>query len=70
LKNKVTKQVIYLVTAIASVICGIIPGIIIHLCMMPEMTCRAIFRPTDIICSIIIFLFSIIGLIFSKKEKS
>jgi hypothetical protein len=36
--------------------------------MMPEMTCRAVFRPTDIICSIIIFLFSIIGLILSKKE--
>jgi hypothetical protein len=38
--------------------------------MMPEMTCRAIFRPTDIICSIIIFLFSIIGFIFNKKEQS
>jgi amino acid transporter len=70
LKNKVSKQVIYVLTAISSIVCGIIPGILIHLCMMPEMTCRAIFRPTDIICSIIIFLFSIVGFIFSKKEKS
>ncbi len=69
LKNKVAKQAIYVLAAIASIVCGIIPGILIHLCMMPEMTCRAVFRPTDIICSIVIFLFSIVGLIFSKKEK-
>jgi hypothetical protein len=69
LKNKVAKQAVYMLAALSSIVCGIIPGIIIHLCMMPEMTCRAIFRPIDIICSIVIFLFSIVGFIFNKKEQ-
>jgi hypothetical protein len=34
------------------------------------MTCRALFQPTDIICSIVIFLFSIVGLLFNKKEQA
>jgi uncharacterized membrane protein len=70
LKNKVAKQVIYVLAAISSIVCGIIPGILIHLCMMPEMTCRAIFQPADIICSIVIFLFSIVGFIFNQKEQA
>jgi hypothetical protein len=69
LKNKVAQQVIYVIVALSSIVCGIIPGILIHLCMMPEMTCRATFRPADIICSIVIFLFSILGLLFNKKES-
>jgi hypothetical protein len=70
LKNKVVKQVIYVIAALSSVVCGIVPEILVHLCMMPEMTCRALFRPTDIICSSVIFLFSIVGLLFSKKEQA
>jgi hypothetical protein len=36
--------------------------------MMPEMTCRATMRPTAIICSVIIFIFAIVSLLFTKKE--
>jgi hypothetical protein len=38
--------------------------------MMPEMTCRAALRPTAIICSVIIFIFAIVSLIFEKKASA
>jgi hypothetical protein len=38
--------------------------------MMPEMTCRAMFRPITILCSLIICLASIAGFIFVKKAKA
>jgi hypothetical protein len=38
--------------------------------MMPEMTCRAMFRPITILCSLIICLVSIAGFIFVKRAKS
>jgi hypothetical protein len=70
LKNTIVKKIIFVITAILSVICMITPGVLIHLCMMPEMTCRATFRPAAIICSIIILLFSVFALLFDKKEKA
>jgi hypothetical protein len=36
--------------------------------MMPEMTCRAAMRPTAIICSIIIFIFAVVNLLFTKRN--
>jgi uncharacterized integral membrane protein len=67
LKNKTSKKITYVITAAASILCAIIPGTLIHLCMMPEMTCRAQFRPTVIVFSIVIFLSSIAGLLFDKE---
>jgi hypothetical protein len=69
LKNILAKQIISGIIALLSVICALIPGILFYLCMMPEMTCRAALRPADIICSIVIFLFAIVGLLFEKKER-
>jgi hypothetical protein len=57
------------VSAVAALICALVPGILIQLCMMPEMTCRAVFRPIDIACSIIILVFAVIRLFFVIKEK-
>jgi hypothetical protein len=57
------------VSAAAAVICTIVPGTLIQLCMMPEMTCRAVFRPIDIACSIIILVFAVIRLFFVIKEQ-
>jgi uncharacterized membrane protein len=67
LKNKTAKKITSVITAAASIVCAIIPGTLIHLCMMPEMTCRAEFRPTVIVFSIVIFLSSIAGLLFDKE---
>jgi hypothetical protein len=36
--------------------------------MMPEMICREIVRPTAMICSIIICLFSIVSLLLEKRS--
>jgi hypothetical protein len=67
--NKLTGYITSIVIAIASVFCSIVPGIIISLCMMPEMTCRATMRPTAIISSVIIFISAIVSLLFTKKES-
>jgi hypothetical protein len=66
-KTNVTNIISGLVI-LASIISAIVPGIIISLCMMPEMTCRAIFRPVDVICSILIIVFVTVSL-FIKEAK-
>jgi hypothetical protein len=57
-------------TGVISVVNAMIPGILISLCMMPEMTCRAVLRPTTIFCSLIICLSSITGFSFVKKVRA
>jgi phosphoglycerol transferase MdoB-like AlkP superfamily enzyme len=69
-KNTIAKYVLSAVVAVASVLGAMIPGIIVSLCMMPEMTCRAALRPTAIICSVIICIFAIVSLIFEKKASA
>jgi hypothetical protein len=69
LKEKIVKRILLGVSAVAAVICALTPGIIISLCMMPEMTCRAVLRPIAIIGSAVIFLFVIVGFLSEKKER-
>jgi hypothetical protein len=57
-------------TGIISVVNAMIPGIFISLCMMPEMTCRAVLRPMTILCSLIICLSSVTGFSFVKRVKA
>jgi hypothetical protein len=68
IKNRNVSTIITGLIIVASVICAIVPGILISLCMMPEMTCRAIFRPVDVICSILIIIFATVSL-FVKEAK-
>jgi hypothetical protein len=63
------RRILLGVSAVAAVICALTPGIIISLCMMPEMTCRAVLRPIAIIGSVIILLFVIVGFLSEKKER-
>jgi hypothetical protein len=44
------------VAVLAAMISAITPGILIELCMMPEMTCRSVFRPVDVVCSVLILI--------------
>jgi hypothetical protein len=37
--------------------------------MMPDMVCRAIFRPFAIADSCVILLFAIVGLLYEKRVK-
>jgi hypothetical protein len=68
IKNRNVSTIITGLIIALSIISAIIPGIIITLCMMPEMTCRAIFRPVDVICSILIIVFATVN-IFIKENK-
>jgi hypothetical protein len=68
IKNKIASNINSGLVILAGVISAITPKIIINLCMMPEMTCRAIFRPVDIICSILIIVFVAVSL-FIKEVK-
>jgi asparagine N-glycosylation enzyme membrane subunit Stt3 len=51
------------VICVAAVLSAIVPGILIDLCMMPGMTCRAVFRPVDVICSVVILLSAAVRLV-------
>jgi uncharacterized membrane protein len=68
IKKRNVTNIISSLIILASIISAIVPGIIISLCMMPEMTCRAIFRPVDVICSILIIVFTTVSL-FIKEAK-
>jgi uncharacterized membrane protein len=68
IKNRNVSSIISGLVILASIVSAIVPGIIISLCMMPEMTCRAIFRPVDVICSILIIAFTAVSL-FIKEVK-
>jgi hypothetical protein len=66
-KETIKKLVLLGITAVLSVINAVVPGVVISLCMMPEMTCRAVLRPVTILCSLIICLSAIAG--FLLKER-
>jgi hypothetical protein len=68
-KEDSKKRIMLGFTGAISVVNAVVPGILISLCMMPEMTCRAVLRPMTILCSVIICLSSITGCICSKSEQ-
>lgn len=70
MKERIVSILLSGIIALASVISAIVPGIIISLCMMPEMTCRAVFRPVDMICSLLILVFAVINLFISIKKEN
>jgi hypothetical protein len=69
-KEEGKKRILLGITFVISVINAMIPGILISLCMMPEMTCRAVLRPTTIFCSLLICLSSITEFTIMKKVKA
>jgi hypothetical protein len=70
IKESRNRRTLLALSAIASLVAAIAPGILISLCMMPEMTCRAIFRPFAIAISCVIFLFAMVGLLYEKRVKA
>jgi hypothetical protein len=70
LRNTLHRRILLAVSAIASILCTLVPGVIISLCMMPQMTCRAVFRPFTIAFSCVIFLFAMVGLLYEKRVKA
>jgi len=68
-KSKDGKAAVSGCIAAASAVTFFIPNIIIRLCMMNEMHCHAVMKPSVWVISVIIFLLSLIN-IFLKLKKT
>lgn len=55
------KILLYIFIAVGAVFAAVIPSNIIRLCMMNEMQCRAVMRPSVIFISVLIAAFSLIS---------
>lgn len=64
-KLAVVMRILTMVCALAA---AVIPGNVIRLCMMNEMRCRAVMRPSVILLSVLIIVFSLIGLISGNSR--
>lgn len=47
----------------------VIPGNIIHLCMMPEMRCRAVMKPGAMVFAILLIALAAADLVIGNKKK-
>lgn len=68
LKNK-AGSILSFLTAVCGVVTALIPGVIMPLCMMADMSCRAVMRPWTILLSAAVALFALLGGIISIKKK-
>jgi hypothetical protein len=56
--------------AAVGVVSALVPGVLVQLCMMPEMTCRALLRPTALVCSVVILLSAVLRLVAEVRGKA
>ena len=68
-KNKMMQICLSVLTLICGILCILIPGRIISLCMMPEMRCRAITQPGGIIFGVIFIILAAAALLAGRKKK-
>lgn len=68
LKNKVGAILSFL-TTVCGVVTALVPGVIMPLCMMADMSCQAIMKPWTILLSAAVALFSLINGIVCIRKK-
>ena len=68
-KGKV-KAILSFVTAAVAVVELLIPGVILSLCMMPSMSCRATMKPWTMLLSVAIAFVSIVSGIMTLRKDS
>ena len=68
LKNKVGAILSFL-TTVCGVVTALIPGVIMPLCMMADMSCQAMMKPWTILLSAAVALFSLINGIICIRKK-
>ena len=56
------------VTILVAVAAAVIPGNVIHLCMMADMRCRAVMQPAVIVFSILVIAAAALDLITQRKR--
>lgn len=69
LRNRKGAFVLSLLSAAVAVVTALLPNTIIHMCMMTNMRCHAVMKPTVIILSVMIALISVITGIMRLREK-
>ena len=62
------KTVLSVLTILAAAAAAVIPGNVIHLCMMAGMRCRSIMRPAVIVFSVLIILSALWNILLSRKR--
>jgi hypothetical protein len=68
-ENRVVSILLSAIAILAAAVSAIVPGILIDLCMMPEMTCRSVFRPVDVVCAVLILIAAAIQLFAAINDR-
>lgn len=69
LRNRKGAFALSLLTTVAAALTALLPNTIIHMCMMTNMHCHAVMKPTVILLSVIIAVISLITGIMRLREK-
>ncbi len=68
IKNKMLSGVFYIVGIAGSLIVILIPGILVHMCMMDTMRCYEFMQPFARVMGVLLILSAVINLIFANKK--
>lgn len=68
-KNRMASAVIYSASAVLAVIVMLIPGVIVHMCMMETMRCHMLLKPFALIMGILTLVFALISLAAVIRRK-
>lgn len=52
-----------------SIVTALVPGVIVNLCMMKDMHCHTVMRPSVIVLSILICALSVVDILVLQKKK-
>ena len=69
LQNRKGAFALSLLTTVAAALTALLPNTIIHMCMMTNMRCHAVMKPTVVLLSVIIAVISLITGIMRLREK-
>lgn len=68
IKNKMLSGVLHIVGIAGSLIVILIPGILVHMCMMDTMRCYEFMKPFARVMGVLLILSAVINLIFANKK--
>ena len=69
-KSSKLKMCLGIVAIVLAIITALIPGVLVHLCMMTTMRCHSLMRPSVIILCVLVIIFELINVFFIlRKEK-
>ena len=68
IQNKMLSGVLHVVGIAGSLIVILIPGILVHMCMMDTMRCYEFMQPFARVMGVLLILSAVINLIFANKK--